>query len=162
MLCVATHIAAGAQVHVLSSTTFWSTSCAPATLGSISAGNYYHRAGHRGAGRQRTGAAPRPQGTFSARFKAPDVYGVFKLRVAHRRLGYTPIELEQQARRPAPRARRLAPRDSVRWVCLAAYALHAAAGCCRELRAVSQRPAAASTCSAPKQGPSLLSRSDDT
>ncbi len=53
------------------------------------------------------GMAPRPQGTFTARFKAPDVYGVFKLRVAHRRMGYTPIELEQQARR-------LAPRDAVR------------------------------------------------
>ena len=24
------------------------------------------------------------------------MYGVFKLRVAHRRLGYTPIEIEQQ------------------------------------------------------------------
>ncbi|KAK9822633.1 hypothetical protein WJX81_001489 [Elliptochloris bilobata] len=36
------------------------------------------------------------KGTFSTRFKAPDVYGVFKLRVAHRRLGYTPIEIEEQ------------------------------------------------------------------
>ena len=44
----------------------------------------------------------RLQGTFSARFKAPDVYGVFKLRVAHRRLGYTPIEIEQQVLVPFP------------------------------------------------------------
>lgn len=42
------------------------------------------------------------QGTFSTRFKAPDVYGVFKLRVAHRRLGYTPIEIEQQVRPTTP------------------------------------------------------------
>ena len=36
------------------------------------------------------------QGTFSAHFKAPDVYGVFKFVIEHKRLGYSSIELSLQ------------------------------------------------------------------
>ena len=36
------------------------------------------------------------QGTFSAHFKAPDVYGVFKFVIEHKCLGYSSIEQSVQ------------------------------------------------------------------
>jgi oligosaccharyltransferase complex subunit beta len=37
-----------------------------------------------------------PQGIFSAAFKVPDVYGIFKFVVNHYRIGYSYIDISEQ------------------------------------------------------------------